>query len=115
MFKAAGCSKSPEGLVKVRFATDMIARIKNLTKNQHADVNIVELPNEMDKPEIIKFLLTSELMSNPEFKQAIEDADVKYNGVKVVKAAKVAKTAKVKVKAPSLDVLKARAAEVIAD
>ena len=86
MFKVAGVSKV-KGEVKVRFANDM-TRVKVLDKNGHTDINLMELPKAMEKPAVVKFLLTTELMQNAEYKMAIEDADEKYNGTKVVKAAK---------------------------
>ena len=85
MFKVAGVSKF-KGEVKVRFAND-ITRVKILDKNGHTDINLVELPTEMDKPEVVKFLLTTELAQNPEFKAAMDEADEKYSGTKVVKTA----------------------------
>ncbi len=101
MFKVAGVSKF-NGEVKVRFAND-ITRVKILDKNGHTDINLVELPNEMDKPEVVKYLLTTDLAQNPEYKEAIDEADEKYNGVKVAKA-KVLKTGTAKaVKAPKAD------------
>ncbi len=85
MFKVSGVSKF-NGEVKVRFANDM-TRVKILAKNGHTDINLLELPNEMDKPEIVKFLLTTELAQTPEYKEAIEDAVEKYNSTKVAKTA----------------------------
>ena len=87
-FKVAGVSKY-KGEVKVRFAND-ITRVKILDKNGHTDINLVELPSEMDKPEVVKYLLTTDLAANPMFKEALDEADEKYSGTKVVKAAKTA-------------------------
>ena len=88
-FNVAGVSKH-KGEVKVRFAND-ITRVKILDKNGHTDINLIELPSEMDKPEVVKYLLTTDLAQNPEYKAAIDEADEKYNGAKVAKA-KVLKT-----------------------
>lgn len=105
MFKVAGVSKF-KGEVKVRFANDM-TRVKVLDKNGHTDINLVELPKAMEKGAVVKFLLTSELIQNTEAKMAIEEADEKYNGTKVVKAAKAAvlktggKKVEAKAKAPA--------------
>ena len=105
MFKVAGVSKF-KGEVKVRFANDM-TRVKVLDKNGHTDINLVELPKAMEKGAVVKFLLTSELIQNTEAKMAIEEADEKYNGTKVVKAAKTAvlktggKKVEAKAKAPA--------------
>jgi len=107
MFKVAGVSKFKGG-VKVRFANDT-TRVKILDKSGHTEINLIELPHEMDKPEVVKYLLTTEMAQNPEYKAAMEDADEKYSGAKVAKTkvlktgttktAKVSKTAQAVTKA----------------
>ena len=102
MFKVAGIS-SVNGEVKVRFANDM-TRVKVLAKNGHTDIELLELPEAMDKPAVVSYLKTTELYTKPMFAAAIDAADAKYNGVKTVKVTKT-KAAK-----PSLEAIKARAA-----
>jgi hypothetical protein len=99
LFKVGGVSKT-KGQYKVRFANDM-TRVKILAKTD-SDINLVELPNEMSKPELVTFLKSSELYANTEYRAAIDAADAKYNGTVSAKATKV------KVK-PSLEAIKARA------
>ena len=113
-FKVAGVSKGADGY-KVRFATDM-TRVKILAK-YFTDVQLIELPEAMDKPAVVAFLKTSELYANPVYKEVIDNADEKYNPVttlkvKVVKADKIAKPAKEKAK-PSLDAIKNRPLKAI--
>jgi hypothetical protein len=103
LFKVGGVSKSAGGSYKVRFATDM-TRVKILAKTD-SDINLMELPSEMDKPELVSFLKTSDLYQNAEYKMAIDNADAKYNGVVKAKGAKVKA-------APSLEAIKARAEAV---
>ena len=83
-FAVAGVSKTKDQY-KVRFAND-IARVKILAKTDQ-DIELMTLPNEMTKGEIVQFLLTQEnYMSNPDWAEAIRNADAKYNGsVKVTK------------------------------
>jgi hypothetical protein len=83
-FAVAGVSKT-KGQYKVRFAND-IARVKILAKTDQ-DIELMTLPNEMTKGEIVQFLLTQEsYTSNPDWAEAIRNADAKYNGsVKVTK------------------------------
>ena len=83
-FAVAGVSKT-KGQYKVRFAND-ISRVKILAKTD-SDINLMSLPNEMTKGDVVKFLLTQEqYMSNPSWAEAIRSADAKYNGsVKVKK------------------------------
>lgn len=104
LFKVGGVSKCKSGY-KVRFANDM-TRVKILAKTD-SDINLLELPNEMTKPELVTYLKSTELYQNAEYKAAIDAADIKYNAVTV-------KSAKVKA-APSLEAIKARAVEATAE
>ena len=108
LFKVGGVSKSKSGY-KVRFATDM-TRVKILAKTE-TDIQLMELPTAMDKPALVAFLKSSELYANPAYREAIDMADVKYNGVVKVTKAKAAK--------PSMEAIKARATkstkEVVAE
>lgn len=106
LYSVAGVSKL-NGAYKVRFANDLVGRIKALSKS-HEDVQLFELPREMSKSECVAFLKTHELYTNPTYREAIDNADEKYNGVKTVKV-KATKTAKTKKAQPSMDELKARA------
>jgi hypothetical protein len=105
LFKVGGVSKSKSGY-KVRFATDT-TRVKILAKTD-SDIQLFELPTAMDKPALVAFLKTHDLYANPAYREAIDMADAKYNGVvKVTKASK-----------PSMEAIKARAKstkEVVAE
>ena len=111
MFKVAGVS-TRNGQTKVRFASDM-TRIKVLVKTDHTDIHLIDLPEAMDKGAAVSFLKTSELYANPSLREAIDNADAKYNGVgEVVKAEKPAKAVKAK---PDMSKIKARVAQAKAD
>lgn len=101
LFKVGGVSKT-KGQYKVRFATDM-TRVKILAKTD-SDINLLELPTAMTKPNLVSFLKTTDLYANADYRAAIDTADAKYNNVGVVKA----KGTKVASK-PSLEAIKARA------
>jgi len=89
MFTVAGVSKL-NGVYKVRFANDLVSRIKNLIKSGHEDINLVSLPNPMEKGEAVKWLMTQEsFMEKSESRAAIESSNSKYNGSKVVRIAGV--------------------------
>mgnify|MGYP006266628709 CR=1 FL=1 len=103
LFKVGGVSKSKSGY-KVRFATDM-TRVKILAKTD-SDVNLLELPKAMTKPELVVFLKTSDLYANADYRAAIDAADAKYNGVVKAKAGKVK---------PSIEAIKARAKDAVAE
>lgn len=83
MFKVAGVSRL-NGEVKVRFANDM-TRVKVLTKKGHTDVELMELPQAMDKGAVVKFLKTTELYLNADYRSVIDEADGKYNSAETVK------------------------------
>ena len=105
MFKVAGVSRL-KGEFKVRFANDL-TRVKILAKTD-SDINLIELPTAMTKPELVTHLKSTELYANAEYRAAIDAADAKYNGAGTVKAT----GAKVK---PSLEAIKARATETVAE
>ena len=102
MFKVAGVS-TLKGQVKVRFANDL-TRVKNLTKSGHTDIELLELPEAMEKPAVVTFLKSTELYAKASAKAAIDAADSKYNPTNTVKVTK-----------PSLEAIKARAAEAVAE
>ena len=102
LFTVTGVSDSDSGY-KVRFANDLVSRIKILSKTGH-DTNLIETPTPMTKGECVAHLKTTDLYTNTKYKEAIDEADAKYNKVATVKAS----GAKVKA-APSLDAIKARA------
>ena len=85
-FNVGGVSKSKSGY-KVRFANDM-TRVKILAKTD-SDIQMVELPNAMTKPELVAFLKTTNLYSNTEYRAAIDASDEKYNAEVKVSGAKV--------------------------
>lgn len=101
LFKVGGVSKCKSGY-KVRFATDM-TRVKILAKTD-TDIQLMDLPNEMTKPQLVTFLKTTELYANETYKEAIDNADAKYNAVATVKVTKA------KAEKPSMEKLKAKAA-----
>jgi hypothetical protein len=105
LFKVGGVSKCKSGY-KVRFAGDM-TRVKILAKTD-SDINLVELPKAMTKPELVSFLKSTDLYANANYRAAIDAADTKYNGTGVVKA----KGSKVQAQKPSLEAIKARAEAV---
>lgn len=82
LFKVAGVS-THNGKTKVRFANDLVSRVKMLVKGGHTNIELQELPHAMTKPEVVTFLKTTELVNNPLFTEAINTADEKYNMVKV--------------------------------
>jgi len=99
LFAVGGVSKGKDGY-KVRFANDM-TRVKILAKTE-TDIQLIELPQAMSKSALVAHLKTTDLYTNPVYKEAIDTADAKYNGVVSTKATKVKA-------APSMDTIKAKA------
>ena len=95
-FKVVGVS-THNGKTKVRFANDLVSRVKMLVKGNHTNIELQELPEAMSKADAVTYLKTTDLVNTPLFAEAIATADEKYNTVKVSKPA------------ISLDAIKARA------
>lgn len=57
LYTVAGTA-THNGITKVRFANDLVARIKILTKAGATDINLVELPKPMNKLEALQHLQT---------------------------------------------------------
>jgi|APGre2960657404_1045060.scaffolds.fasta_scaffold17154_5 hypothetical protein len=97
-FKVAGVS-TLNGKTKVRFANDLVSRVKMLNKSGHTNIQLEELSRAMTKPEIVTYLKQNQdLMSVTHYAEAINLADEKYNASTTVKVSK-----------PNLDAIKARA------
>lgn len=95
MFKVTGIS-TLNGKTKVRFANDLVSRVKILVKDGHSDINLVELKEPLSKLDCIKYLKTTGLYA--EFSAAIDAAEEKYSEMGTVKVSGI-----------SLDAIKARA------
>jgi hypothetical protein len=89
LFKVAGTSNH-NGEIKVRFANDLVSRIKALHRAGHTDVNLIELPQPMTKLEAVQYLQTV----------GYTEGDVGYVvNSKLAEKTKIAKKGEIKVKA----------------
>lgn len=136
MFKVAGVSVR-EGQMRVRWANDM-TRVKVLHKTGNTDINMIELPEPMEKGPAVAYLKTTDMYKDARAREAIDAADAKYNGTgeavakqprvkseKKPRAEKPARQPKVKAEpavkvrgsrvAPSLEAIRARAANAAED
>ena len=87
LFTVAGTA-TQNGVTKARFANDLVARIKILTKAGCTDINLVELPRPMTKLEALQHLQTL----------GITEGDAGYAvATKLAEKTKVAKAAEVRV------------------
>lgn len=95
MFKVTGISTF-NGKTKVRFANDLVSRVKILNKEGHQDIELIELAEPLSKLDCIKYLKTTDLYD--QFAEAIDAAEEKYTNLGTVKVTGI-----------SLDAIKARA------
>ena len=87
LFTVAGTA-TQNGVTKARFANDMVARVKILTKSGCTNINLVELPRPMTKLEALQHLQTL----------GITEGDAGYAVAnKLAEKTKVAKKAEIKV------------------
>lgn len=99
MFKVTGISTF-NGKTKVRFANDLVSRVKILVKGGHTNIELVELPEALTKLDCAKHLKTTDLYANPAFAAVIDATIEKYAELGTVKVSKTG---------PSLEDIKARA------
>jgi hypothetical protein len=100
LFTVAGTATNPDGTTKARFANDLVARVKILSKNNCSNINLVELPKPMTKLEALEHLQSLGITEG--------DAGMAVAN-KLVEKSKLVKKAEVKVKAtPSLEAIRAR-------
>ena len=88
LFTVAGTA-TQHGNTKVRFANDLVARIKILNKNNCTDINLVELPSPMTKLQALQYLTEQGVAGDAGYAVAN----------KLAEKTKIAKKGEVKVKA----------------
>lgn len=89
-YSVAGVS-THKSVTKVRFANDFVNRIKILQKNDHTDIELLELDTEMSKEDICKMLMDHPKFQNEAAQGAIAEyvtRNVKTSAVPSVKAPK---------------------------
>jgi homogentisate 1,2-dioxygenase len=93
LFEVAGTS-TQNGVTKVRFANDYVGRFKILAKNEHTNIELIELGDKFSKAEICQILMQHEKFQSEEQQSAI--AEFVVRNTKAPKAEKAPKVAKVK-------------------
>jgi hypothetical protein len=106
LFTVTGTATNPNGTVKVRFANDLVARVKILTKNNCTDINLMELPSPMTKLQALQHLQSL----------GITDGDTGYAVAnKLAEKTKVAKKGEVKISAKPTKSVKTTETAQVAD
>jgi hypothetical protein len=117
LYSHAGVSRQ-NGEMKVRFANDAL-RVKVLAKNDHKDIDIVELREPMTKEAAVAYLFSIDFANGNKDVQAALEAAADKRGVTVTKAvakapaktkAAPAKAPKAVAEAPTMTVKEANAA-----
>ena len=72
-FSVAGTTRHPNGTVKIRFANDLVSRLKTLIKNGHTEIELLDLGDEYTKAEICQVLMQHERFQSEEQQTAITD------------------------------------------
>ena len=81
-FSVAGVS-TLNGVTKVRFANDFVNRFKILAKNDHQDIELIELGGEFTKAEVCQIL-----MAHPKFQNEAAQTAIAEFVVRNVKSTK---------------------------
>lgn len=69
-YSVAGTS-TLNGVTKVRFANDYVGRFKILLKNQHENIELIELGGEFSKAQVCQILMQHEKFQSEEQQSAI--------------------------------------------
>ena len=94
-YTVAGVS-THKSVTKVRFANDFVNRIKILQKNDHTDIELLELDSEMTKEDICKMLMDHPKFQNEAAQGAIAEYVTRNVKAEAPKAAPKAKAPKAK-------------------
>jgi hypothetical protein len=72
-FTVIGITISSDGNTKVRFANDIVRRIKLFAKSGHTRIDLIELPNAMSKIEALRHIMRRPEFSSDEDQSTIND------------------------------------------
>jgi len=65
-YRVVGVSTSPQGETKIRFAQDLVSRIKTLVMRKHTNIVLRETPSAMSKEASIAWMITQQDFNRPE-------------------------------------------------
>ena len=69
-YSVAGTS-TLNGITKIRFANDFVSRLKILYKNQHENVELIELGGEFTKAQVCQILMAHDKFQGEDQQHAI--------------------------------------------
>ena len=71
-YSVAGTS-THNGITKIRFANDYVGRFKILIKNEHENIELIELGGDFTKAQVCQTLIAHPKFQSPEQQGAIYD------------------------------------------
>lgn len=119
LFTVAGTATNADGTTKVRFANDLVSRVKILQKNGCTNINLVTLPNGMTKLQALQYLqelgVTQGQAGEAVSTRLMEKISVAKATVSVTAAKPKSVRASKPAAAPSMESIKAKAARKAAE
>lgn len=104
-YTVVGTTVDAKGNRKMRWANDYISRVKNLSKAEHTEINLIELPSEMTKLEAAEYFLANGNLTDAD--KAVVEAKIaeksKSEKAAGVKATLTGNASQVDEKAPATD------------
>ena len=73
-----------DGVCKVRMASDVAGRKKLLEKQGHTEINLIQLPEPLDKAKAVKHLMTCLEQFSPAAQAAIQETHARISGEQTV-------------------------------
>lgn len=71
-YRVVGISTSPQGETKIRFAQDLVTRIKTLVMRKHSNILLRETPAPMSKVACMAWMITQADFDRPEVKLLVD-------------------------------------------
>ena len=71
-YSVAGTS-TVNGITKIRFANDFVSRLKILFKNNHENVELIELGSELSKAQVCQVLMAQPKLQSEDQQEAIDE------------------------------------------
>jgi hypothetical protein len=91
-YRIVGVSTTPQGETKIRFAQDLVSRIKTLVMRKHTNIVLRETPAPMSKAEAIEWMITQADFNRPEVR-LLADGFIARNCASVQKTESQSQTA----------------------
>lgn len=71
-YRVVGISTTPQGETKIRFAQDLVTRIKTLVMRKHSNILLRETPAPMSKVASMAWMITQADFDRPEVRLLVD-------------------------------------------